>query len=170
MLRLVVPALFGLAIASATPAAAGPVGPTKPSQIVTAIGRSTAPACPGVDVSLGVKLVNQLAANDGSTATFAIPPKSVFVVQSFEFQIIGGNANVFEGINLIAVDPAVPPGKDTNGNASFGGGLTDGNGTVVGNHVIPGGLVIEPPAALCFQARNALTPVIVVHGFFAKDK
>jgi hypothetical protein len=170
MLRFSVSAFCFLVLAGALPAPAGALEPKKPSEIVTVIGRSTAPACPGVDEKLGARLVNQLAANDGSTGTFTIPPKSVFVVQSFEFQLIGGNDDAFEALNLIAVDPAVPPTLTSNGSAAFAGGRTDANGTVVGNHVIPGGLVVEPPAALCFQARDGLTPIVAVHGFFAKDK
>jgi hypothetical protein len=170
MLRFVVSAFSFLVLAGALPAPAGALEPKKPSEVVTAIGRSTAPACPGVDESLSAKLVNQLAGNDGSVGTFAIPPKSVFVVQSFEFQLIGGNEDTFEALNLFAVDPAVPPTLTSSGSAAFAGGRTDANGTVVGNHVIPGGLVVEPPAALCFQARSSLTPLVAVHGFFAKDK
>jgi hypothetical protein len=170
MQRFVLLAFAFLALAFSAPAAAGPVTPTKPSQIVSAIGRPSSPLCPGVDPKIEARLVNQRGENNGSVSTFAIPPKSVFVVQSVDFQIIDGNANVFEGVNLLAVDPAVPPTLTSNGAALFAGGQTDANGTVVGNVVVPSGLVIEPPAALCFQVREGVIALIAVHGFFAKDK
>ena len=168
MLRFFAFASSFLAFAASLPAAAGPVEATKPSQIVTVFGREASPACPGGPD--GTQLVSELGNADGSTGSFAIPAKSVFVVQSFEYQLIGGDAGDAEAMNLIAVNPAFPPSATSNGAAAFAGGVVSANGVVVGSHTIPGGLIVKPPAALCFVARPALTPLIAVHGFFAKDK
>jgi hypothetical protein len=154
----------------ALPAAAGALEPTKASQIVSLNGlTASSPVCPGTEPSLGMRLVDRIGNADGSSADFAIPPKSVLVVTSVDYQVEGlpGDAT---GVSLLGVDPATPPTLTALGPYATSGGELGASGVMRGNLVIPNGLVIKPPANLCFQSGAGVDAAILVHGFIAKDK
>jgi hypothetical protein len=158
-------------LALAAPAAAGPVEATKPSQIVTVSGRTgLTPPCFSGALEANFFGFASIGNADGTSAPFVIPPKSVFVVQSFESLVSGGTANQLAPIAIVAVDPANPPTPTSNGAFAAGGAIADATGTSLATTAIPGGLVVKPPATLCFQANPTHDTFVVVHGFFAKDK
>ena len=155
-------------VALAAPAATGALEATKPSQIVSVYGRSeTAPACPGAPG--GVRLFESIGNADGTVSPFAIPPKSVFVVQGFDFATAAAVPNRYIGYTILAVDPAHPVSLGVSGALAAGGGVADENGFLGGTASIPGGLVIKPPAVPCYS-DGAAESTVILHGFFAKDK
>jgi hypothetical protein len=157
-------------VALAAPIAAGALEATKPSQVVAAYANNaTAPACAGAPV--GVHRFESIGKSDGTTVPFAIPAKSVFVVQGFDFGSVVP-ANRYVGITLLAVDPAHPVSLGVSGAIAAGGAVADENGFVGGTVTIPGGLVIKPPAVPCFSTGipDDDDTTVVLHGFFAKDK
>jgi hypothetical protein len=152
------------------PASAGALEPTKASQIVSLNGfTSSSPACPGTEPVSGMLLVDRVGRSDGSAADFVIPPKSVLVVTSVDYQI-DADPGTPVGVALLGVDPANPPTLTALGPYATSGAVTGASGTVRGNFVIPNGLVIKPPANLCFQPGTGVNAAILVHGFLAKDK
>jgi hypothetical protein len=157
-------------VAVTAPAAAGALEATKPSQVVAVYARAaTAPACAGAPV--GVHAFESIGKSDGTTVPFAIPAKSVFVVQGFDFSTVTV-ANRFTSFTVLAVDPAHPVSLGVSGAIAAGGAVADENGFLGGTVTIPGGLVIKPPAVPCFSSGLADDDdsTVILHGFFAKDK
>ena len=73
-------------------------------------------------------------------------------------------------MSIFGVDPAAPPSLTALGPYATTGVEIGANGVARGNFTIPNGLVIKPPANLCFQPGTGVTAAILVHGFIAKDK
>lgn len=151
------------------PSSASPFGPSKPSQVVTAFaGLGGTPDCPN-NVLTDLFQVSSLRKSDGTSAPFAIPPKSVLVVTSFDFGLFalpGSDGSAFDTI-LIAVDPNQP--NEFGAFVRGGGTSSSVNGELVGNVTIPNGLVVKPPAILCVRSSGANSGAVVIHGFFTKD-
>jgi hypothetical protein len=167
--RISVVTVLALLIGIAS-AGASPLGPSKPSQIVTAFAAlGGTPNCPS-NILTDAFQVSSLRKSDGTSAPFVIPPKSVLVVTSFDFGLFslpGNNGGAFDTI-IVAVDPSQP---DQFGAFARGGGTSSPiNGELVGNVTIPNGLVVKPPAILCARSSGSNLGAIVIHGFFTKDK
>jgi hypothetical protein len=161
-----------LLLAAAVVPAAHALEPTKPSQIVTGLattlGDTPSPPCAGVYQAI---VVDRRANPDGTAEAFAIPPKHVLVVTSFEFSL-STTPSKYEQVSLAAIDLANPPTTSAAvPNLAFAGGVADSLGKLVVQSTLPGGFVVKPPAVLCVQGGATLSQaVIAVHGFFAKDK
>jgi hypothetical protein len=168
--RPIVRSVLSCAIFAALAAPSGALEPTKASQIVSLNGfTASSPTCPGTEPANGILLVDRIGNANGSAADFAIPPKSVLVVTSVDYQI-DTDPGTSVGLALLGVDPANPPTLTALGPYATSGTVTGASGTVRGNFVIPNGLVIEPPANLCFQPGTGVNAAVLVHGFIAKDK
>lgn len=156
----------------ATPVSAGPLAPTKASQIVTAFASSVPDAVQPCfeGASADVYRVTSIGNPDGTGRPFAIPSKHVFVVTSFDYQVFGTGTSRNILISVLAVDPANPP-TSIIGYPAFAitGAATDSGGSAFGNAQIPSGLVIKPPAVPCVGIPGD-PALVVLHGFFAKDK
>jgi hypothetical protein len=146
-------------------AMAAPPSPAKPSQILAATAANSSPPCINGSSYFPV---NRLVNPDGSVGAFAIPPKSVFIVTSFDFGISGAPANKFVEAGVVGLDPANPPTGTPN--AAITGVVADSDGRAVGSKSIPDGLVIKPPAVPCAEIEGTQGGAMIVHGFFAKDK
>jgi hypothetical protein len=167
--RTAVAVLLGLSILTASRAVA--LEPTKPSQIVTglavAFGGLTSPPCPGIPNSA---IVNILANPDGTSGVFAIPPKSVLVVTSFDYSI-ATTPSIPDFVTITAINPGSLPAEGGVPNLTFSGGIAGTNGQLVGSATVPGGFIVKPPAILCAQGGSGFQNALVaVHGFFTKDK
>lgn len=161
-------ALVPLALVVSAPA--GALEPTKASQIVSLNGFTTSsPACPGTEPANGILLVDRVGNADGSAADFVIPPKSVLVVTSVDYQVETDPGSSV-GMSIFGVDPANPPSLTALGPYATTGAEIGANGVARGNFAIPNGLVIKPPANLCFQPGTGVNAAVLVHGFIAKDK
>jgi hypothetical protein len=158
--RLVCLALSSLAFAL-SPASAGPLVPTKPSQIVAAQGTS-ASVCPNRPTAFHV---NALHLPTGSQASLAIPPKSVFVVTGVDVALLGGEAGAMEPVIVFATDAA-----GNLGSLVRTGGIAGSDGGLIANVALATGFVLQPPANLCFEMLEGRTGSVVAHGFFAKDR
>ena len=157
-----------LVIATSKDVLAAPVTPTKPSQIVSVTYITTGPsavACPGFAGFFAPSLMGK---GDGSTIPFAIPSKSVFVVTSFAYRVVDQPASKAGTITLAAIDATHPPAVGSIA-AIISGGLADSDGTLVGQSVLPTGMVVKPPALPCVGAPVAGTAVVTLSGFFVKD-
>ena len=153
-------------LALAAPVAAAAVGSTKPSQLVMAYGTADAPAvCAGTPFSR----VDRIGSPDGSSSTFAIPPKSVFVITDLEVTGSGGTPGQLVVVSILAVDPANPPTPGVIGAHASASGVADPIGNFHGTATIPNGLVVKSPAQLCYTDSVGAVSV-TTHGYFAKDK
>jgi hypothetical protein len=149
-----------IAVAS-QPAAAAPLAPSKPSQIVTAAIVSAGTACPD---GVGNHFAPTLQLNaDARQSVFQIPPKSVFIVTSFDFNL-NGTAGQYASVGIFAAAPG-----QAGGATALSGAVVDPATRAVGTAAVPTGLVVKPPATVCAEFGNA-TGVVYVHGYFTKDK
>jgi hypothetical protein len=143
---------------------AAALAPTKPSQILTVVANlSSAPSCPG-----GIFFqVNTVAKADGSTAEFAIPKGFVFVVTSFDWSSFGLQPGTFAEMDVTAVSAAGPFGA-----IAIGHSIVSSDGGAGSNVVVPSGLIVKPPAILCFlpESEGVVSSSVQVHGFLTKDK
>src|SRR5262249_17276489 len=129
-----------------------------------AVIRSSDPDCPdntSVDHLVSVRL-----ASDGTEVPFAIPPKSVFVVTSYEYVVLTTSPSTFAGTAVLAA----AANQQSPGAAAPASTIADSVGHAQGSLLIPNGLVVKPPAVLCGQFIHGITGTVFVHGFFAPDK
>ena len=151
-----------------TPALAGPLAPSKPSDIVTLM-----PDGSGANGACGLATQEQrvdavINGADGSLSPFTIPDKEVLVLTGGTWADVsaGGNVNVFLELslktastsNLIVATPAV---------------RSDAAGVVAGSFTLEPGIVIKPGASLCASLIVAGTNTLAfprLTGFLAKDK
>src|SRR5262245_57888684 len=82
---------------------AAPLAPSKPSETVTAFISSDGSACPDNN-SFHVASSFRLNA-DGTQTPFAIPPKSVFVVTSYDYSVSGATAGRYAGLGVFGSAP-----------------------------------------------------------------
>jgi hypothetical protein len=149
----------------APPAAAGPLVPTRASQVV-ALNPT-----PVTDSGCGASAypVDNMRTSDGQLVPFTIPLNQVFVVTSMDVfgQADEPNRRYFFAL-FIDTSPSVPGGSLVVGDA----GLTDASGNYSGSVTVPTGVVVPPGVLLCAQIDGpAEEPTFTrVHGFFAKDK
>lgn len=154
-----------LLAALALPASAGPLVPTRPSQIVTL--SPTAVTDSGCGTS--AYPVDTMRKSDGSLVPFVVPPKQVFIVTSMDvFGSADAPSRHYSFQLSIDNSPSIPGGSILVGDA----GLTDADGSYAGSVTAPTGVVVPPGALLCasLEGPNAEPTFTRVHGFFAKDK
>jgi hypothetical protein len=156
-----------LVAVSATSVLAGPLAPSKPSDIVTLMPN----ASDGSNGACGPQQLNVdgiISSTDGSVAPFTIPPKAVLVLTGGSWSDISlaANVNAFLELRLetastsnqLLVSPAV---------------RTDSAGTAAGSFTVEPGIVIKPGASLCAHLVVDNASVISfprLTGFIAKDK
>src|SRR5262249_33752538 len=151
---LIIGLLHGALAIGALDAVAEPLVPSQPSQVVTARGNTeSSPQCPNrADWSM----VDFLLKLEGGSTPFTIPGGFVLVVTSYEFNV-GPDpafAGLYGGVELAAVAPA----------GSFGAHSTtfvilDRSGAGFGTGFVPSGLIVKPPANLCFAGSNAFVTI-----------
>jgi hypothetical protein len=142
---------------------AGPLAPTKASDTVTLLGGFSSPACIS---GSSAKQVDVRQKSDGTTGPFTVPPKSVFVITSYEFitQSAIPSKNVVAGL---AVADATLTGSSI---VNLATALADSSGTAGGSVLLPSGFPVKSGARLCFQFVPDTNGSVTVHGFLAKDK
>lgn len=164
MFRVLLATATLAALAAVTsPVDAASLAPSKPSEAVTVLINTIGGPCP---TGTAQHFATSFRLNaDGTQSPFVIPPKSVFVVTSFDYLLNGGEPGRYLGVSVFAAAPGAP----SIGALSTAAGIADPLGRVRGNNVVPFGMVVKPPAALCGELTTAEGQVLV-HGFFAKDK
>lgn len=142
-------------LSAATLAQAGPLAPTRASQLVTLHSSVTGGACGALGKSVDSRVMP-----DGSVEIgFAIPPKQVLVVTSLEWTVQGADPSEVSQVSLGA-----------SGARFFrGGALADGAGAAAGTanffHVIRAGTTI------CLTSSSDIDGLEgTLHGFLAKDR
>jgi hypothetical protein len=154
---------FATALAlAALPAAAGPLAPSKPSQLVSA--RAVSTPCPfETQAGNNAYEITSMSTPDGVQAPFAIPPKQVFVITSAYLTLTGGPANDTAQLYLFAVE------GESGSILTEGVAATNASGLAIVERVLPTGIAVKSGKALCVLGSqgNSLGSVT---GFFAKDK
>ena len=161
-MRLLAVALLSV---SALPAAAGPLAPTKASQVAVLMPTATDKSSCGQNAYP----VDTMRKSDGTVEPFVVPPKEVFVVTSMD--VFGSadepNRRYFFSLSIDNT-PAIAGGTLVVGDA----GLTDSTGGYAGSVSVPTGAIVPSGAQLCSKIDGpSEEPTFVrVHGFFAKAK
>jgi hypothetical protein len=103
---------------------------------------------------------------EGGNEPFAILAGFVLVVTSYNFVAAGLAGGTYGAAFVAAVSPAGELGAQAGS-----GSIADSNGLVRGAALVPSGLIVKPPANLCFSFDQVvLFGAVTVHGFFAKDQ
>ena len=155
------PLATALALA-ALPAAAGPLAPTKPSQLVSA--RAVSTPCP-LESQAGNNAyqITSMSTPEGVQAEFAIPPGQVFVITSASLTLTNAPVSATAQLYLFAA------------NGADGAILTEGltttsvNGTGIVDRVLPTGIAVRSGLALCVLGSQG-SSLGSVTGYFTKDK
>ena len=153
---------FAVVFAAALPAAAGPLAPSKPSQLVSA--RAVSTPCPfEAPAGNNAFQITSMSTPDGVQVPFAIPPKQVFVITSASLNLTGAPADSTAQLYLFAV------------NGSDGAVLAEGlatsnaNGLATVERVLPTGIAVKSGLALCVLGSQG-SSLGSVTGYFTKDK
>jgi hypothetical protein len=148
----------------ATQASAGPLAPTRASQVVvlhpTAVTDS---ACGSTAYP-----VDNMRTSTGDVVPFAIPPRQVFVVTSAD--VFGSATTPSRNYSFsLSIENSAPL---AGGSILIGAAPSDAAGYYAGSVSVPSGVVVPPGALLCakIEGPNDEPTFIRVHGFFAKDK
>ena len=154
-----------LLTAWSTKAYAGPLAPTKASQIVVLTAAST-PCAADPDATA----VNVRNLPDGTTAPFTIPPGQVLVVTGIAYRVSGGLAN--EAKNVLLFTAKLPFAS-----VLFFSGVITGDtalGRLGGGSASIPNAIVKAGTEICVQASEingaAAEVGAVVYGFLAKDK
>ena len=161
------PAIFALAVFAAAAAhAAGPLAPTRPSDIVTLAASFDPPGCTGGGT--GTRL-DTIVTPEGTYVPLQVPPKRVLVITEIRWI-----ADIAANEEASAV---VRPGPEQKGfiGVVLPGARADANGRVNGEAKLSPGLVVRNPADLCVRVfgsggGSAAPGNLTGAGFFAKDK
>ena len=160
-------AIFVLGVLVAAGArAAGPLAPTRATDIVTLAASFEPPGCSGG--SSGARLDTRVTP-EGTYEPLVIPPKRVLVLTELRwFVVTTANVEVAAGLR---------PGPETGG---FSGlvlpsARSDANGHAGGEAKLEPGLVVRNPADLCVRLSPSSGGVVAPGnltgaGYFAKDK
>ena len=146
---------------------AGPLAPTKASQVVTVATTPGSPVCPFGSTG---KVIDTLQKPDATTASFSIPPGSVLVIT--EVEISASKAS--SAGDLCEIDLILGTASSFSRVATHEA-LCDASGEISGTLTVPTGAVVKPGSALCAVGFDATLGVplggtfAVVHGFLAKD-
>jgi hypothetical protein len=143
---------------------AGPLVPTKASQLVTV--RAVSEPCP-LDTSPTANefQLTSMSSSDGNQTAFAVPPKQVFVVTSASLVVTNAVANQPAQLVLFAVNEA-----GTDGSVLVEGySRTDADGFATFVQPLPTGIAVKSGVRLCVIGTTGST-LGAVTGFFAKDR
>jgi hypothetical protein len=155
-----------LALSFPISAHAGALAPKKPSDLRTISGIPSDGVCPGQsndDIRGPVANQNN---PDGTHSTFSIPPGSVFVITSWDWETDVNATNSFRSTDLVIVDPS------TGFQSIVGrsGGITDGSGFGGGVVQTPPGVAVKSGMNICFDMHgSSFFYTVIVHGFMTKD-
>ena len=143
----------------ASPAVAGVIGPTKPSQQlvlrVSGSGSVCLPQGGGQDVDLQVF-------PDGHIDTYAPPPGQAFVITGIDWGTSGGTANEYQPIAIRLTSPHPPSAL-----VFVTGALADAAGKTWASAVVPN-VTVPPGETICVGAAG-LTQV-AIHGYLTTYK
>ena len=157
--RRAVPALVLLAAAAAS---AGPLAPTKPSQLVSA--RAVSTPCPfETNPGNNAFQITSMSTPRGVQAEFAIPPKQVFVITSAYLTLSGGPANDTAQLYLFAIE------GESGSILAEGVAATNASGLAIVDRVLPTGIAVKSGKALCVLGSQG-SSLGSVTGYFTKDK
>lgn len=161
-MRVAALALLVVALSS-SPASAGPLAPTRASQVVVLHPSTVSDSPCGVTAYP----VDGMRKSNGLVEPFVIPPKQVFVVTSADVYGSAEPSRHYRFVLVIDSSDPIPGGALLIGEAE-----TDAAGYYAGSVSVPSGVVVPPGALLCAQIDGPTEePTIMrVHGFFAKDK
>jgi hypothetical protein len=166
-MRTLVPLLaiglgFGVA---ASAGAAGPLGPTRPSQLVTAyVANNTICPFDGPNELTTPYQVDAMTVGGGSSEPFAIPAKSVLVITSARLTSCCPVPGTVEGVTLVTFDASGNMG--VLGSAST---TTPASGPGYAQLTFPSGVVVRPGSSICVVGPPHSTGA-EISGFFAKDR
>jgi hypothetical protein len=149
----------------ALPAAAGPLVPTKASQVAILLPTATTESGCGPNAYP----VDTMRKSDGTVVPFVVAPKEVFVVTSVDVWGEAEEPNRRYYFSLgIDNTPGIPGGTLVVGDA----GLTDSSGGYAASMTVPTGAIVPSGVLLCSKIDGpAEEPTFVrVHGFFSKAK
>ena len=154
-----------LLTAWSTNAYAGPLAPTKASQIVVLTAAGT--PCSADPDATAVNLRNL---PDGTIAPFTIPAGQVLVVTGIAYSVSGGIANVAKNVSLFTANPPFA-------SVLFLSGLITGDtalGRLGGGSASIPNAIVKAGIEICVQASEIngapANVSAVVYGFLAKDK
>lgn len=152
MLRTIAATLLLLGAAAAQ---AGPLTPTRASQLVTLQASLPDPVCG----QFGRPFSTRVTSDGQFELGFVVPPKQVLVVTSIDWAVFGADPGETALVSL-----------GTNGGASYfiGTALADAAGAAGGT----GSFVhaIRPGTTLCISAVGVDNLNATLHGFLAKDR
>ena len=161
--RVATLALLSALLVSGAQASAGPLAPSKPSQLVVARAASTPCPVDGFPTSNPFE-ITWMSTPDGTPVPFAIPAKQMLVVTSVSLVTTGGVANATAQLLLIAVASPTELSVLAEGYAR-----TDANGLATYQQSFPTGVAVRSGVTLCIAGTTGST-LGSVTGFFAKDK
>lgn len=158
---LVGAACAALVLVGSAPSSAGPLAPTKPSQIVT-LDNLAGAACPVIG-----KALDQQILPDGTRKPFVIPPKTVLVVTEVGWGATGAGATKATGVVLTT--QAV--GDSTASAIFLDTAITDSVGFATKNNLVASAIV-SADRTLCAHSTGAAgnTLTVIVRGFLTKAK
>ena len=156
-----------LATALATQVLAGPLAPSKPSDVVTLMPNPS-DGSNGSCSSPELRVDGIIDTTDGSLSSFTIPPKEVLVLTGGTWvdTSVTPNANAFLLLSLRT-------GTTSNNLVATTAVRSDAAGVAAGAFTLEPGIVIKPGASLCAVLDVAGTDTVVfprLTGFLAKDK
>ena len=143
----------------ASPALAGVIGPTRPSQVVTLRVSGAGTACQGQG---GGQEVDLQVLPDGNIDPYVPPPGQAFVITGIDWGMAGNTANQYAPIVIRLTSPHPPSSL-----VFATGALSDGAGNSWGSAIVPN-VAVAPGTTMCVGAAG-LTQV-VVHGFHSVYK
>jgi hypothetical protein len=159
-----------LATVVATQVLAGPLAPSKPSDIVTLMPDASGAngACTTSSQEQRVDAV--ISSADGSLSPFTIPDKEVLVLTGGTWETVSAapNVNVLLELRLKTASPGT-----NNLIVSAPAVRSDAAGIAAGSFTLEPGIVIKPGASLCASLNIGGTNTLAfprLTGFLAKDK
>ena len=156
-----------LATAAATQVLAGPLAPSKPSDVVTLMP-NLSDGSNGSCNSPELRVDGVIDSTDGSLSPFTIPAKEVLALTggTWSHKSVTPNANAFLELSLRT-------GTTSNNLVATTAVRSDAAGVAAGTFTLEPGIVIKPGASLCAVLDVAGTDAVVfprLTGFLAKDK
>jgi hypothetical protein len=146
---------FVWVMGAAALAQAGPLAPTRPSQLVSLQASTPDPLCGG----FGRPFSTRVTSDGQFELGFVVPEKQVLVVTGVDWAVFGANPSATTLVSL-----------GTNGGASFfiGSAQADAGGTAGGaasfSHTI------RPGTTICISTIGVDSINATLHGFLAKDR
>ena len=143
----------------ASPAAAGVIGPTKPSQVVVLRVSGGGTNCQGG----GGQEADLQVHPDGSIDPYAPPPNYGFVITGLDWGAAGNAAGEYAPVAIRLTSP------HANGSSLVfaSGSLADGQGKSWGSAVVPN-VAVAPGTSICVAVQGYTQAA--VHGYYTPYK